>query len=155
MFGCISEEGKEPKYKVINLVVDQTSSDNDDILKPLIPDGKFVEETYNPQYLTTTYPNNVTLIQNKAEEDKYNENNKDLLDLNQRITISKSYYDSITDQKNKYMVEMSGLETVYYKTRDVYKSCIEKTNHNELNFYKLYKTNQTQAYNSPPVPQYK
>lgn len=89
MFGCISEEGKSPEYKVINLVVDENSSQNDDTLKPLIPDGTFVVETYNPQFLTSNYGNNSQLIENKEQEDKYNEENKDNLNMNQRIVISK------------------------------------------------------------------
>jgi len=90
MFGCISAPGAPPVYKVIKLVVDENSSISDDTLKPLIPHGTFVDESYNPQFLTTSFPNNIDKINNKTEEDDFNEKYKDIMSTSQRITISEN-----------------------------------------------------------------
>lgn len=72
MFGCITpDDGSvDPVQKVLSLVPDASWDTNDENLKPRIPDGKFIEETYNPRYITTSLDTNEVEINDQNEEDQ-------------------------------------------------------------------------------------
>jgi len=68
MFGCITDAGEDvPVYKIIGLKIDETFSGKKEY-KPLVPDGEFIKETYNPEFITTSLESSTKEVNSIEEE---------------------------------------------------------------------------------------
>jgi len=93
MFGCITDTGVDvPVYKKISLDTDHSFSGKTEY-KPLVPDGKFIQETYDPEFITTSLESSTKALNNIEEETAlFNVDDNNIgIEKSQRILITKDY----------------------------------------------------------------